>query len=235
MKQRAGFSLVEIIVVVGIVSLAFIGILSLVRRAIMLYYSNQNYLIASMVAQDGLELVRYVRDQNWLTNRAFYNNLSEYNTDNKKTIFAIDYQATADDPATPNIEGRNAIIQIYNDQDHDIVVKDKNGNPVSTCGSFFDNTGNLSQYIKSPCAAIYTDSQKNNFYTEQMVNNISDSDTRYKKTLFSRLVEVTYHTNGTPNPEDDYIYVSSMVYWRDRGSDRYITLGAYLYDYSWKF
>ncbi len=224
MQRRSGFTLIEIIVVTGIISLAFMSVLYLVRRAIMIYYSNQNYLVASMVAQDGLELTRFVRDQNWLTNQPFYQNLAEANSDGFNTIMAIDYQATADDPATPLpvIEGRFKIKQLFNDQ---------TGDKIAACN--LDGSGNLSQYVKSDCAVIYTDADNHNFYTTQIIDNISDG-ARYHKTIFGRLIEVTYHTNGTGDPADDYLYVRSTVYWRDRGSERYLTLGSYLYDFNWK-
>jgi len=229
-NKKNGFSLIEIIVVTGVVSLAFMAILSLVKRTIMIYYSSQNYLMASIIAQDGLELTRYVRDQNWLVAQpSFSTNLSQYRQADAKTIIAIDHQLTADDPLTDGLEGRTKIKQLYNSQE-----KDK----VSDCGSWFDNSGNMSQYIKSPCAVIYTDTDANTngYYVSQTVNGILDTDSRYKKTIYSRLLEITYYDNGTAgNADDDYIYVSSMVYWRDRGSEKYFTLGAYLYDYSWKY
>lgn len=232
--KRKGFSLIEIIVVVGIVSLAFFSIMSLIKRAITIYYSNQNYLSASIIAQDGLELVRFVRDQNWLTDTKFYTNLAPVNpTDNATTTIALDYQATIDNPLTLELDGRQKIIQVYNSQAAIDEIKDSTGVKVD-CGGDFDGSGDLSKYIKSSCANIYTDADNKNFYTTQVVNNI-DSGVRYKKTIFNRLIQITYHTNGTPDPEDDYMDVASMVYWKDRGSEKYFTLGTYLYDYSWKY
>lgn len=66
-KQRlTGFTLIEIIVVIGIITIAMMGISSLVLQNIRSQTISSNYLIASMLAQEGLELVRNHRDSNWL-------------------------------------------------------------------------------------------------------------------------------------------------------------------------
>jgi prepilin-type N-terminal cleavage/methylation domain-containing protein len=215
-KRQVGFSLVEVIVVTAIITIGFMGVLTLVQRTIAIYGSNQNYLVASIMAQEGLELVRNVRDDNWLTGQYFYQNLAQYAENNTATIFAIDHQATAN---------RTKIIQLYNSKD---------GVLDNACYTSGQSASDLTSYIKNPCAAVYVDST-NKAYTEQVIDNISAS-AQYHKTIFSRLLEVTYHDNGTPNdPTDDYFYVSSMVYWSEHGAERYLTLGTYLYDYSWKY
>jgi type II secretory pathway pseudopilin PulG len=65
-KNNKGFSLAEIIIVVGIFSATIGAIFSLVLRNISVQKHNEDYLVASMLAQEGLELVRNLRDKNWL-------------------------------------------------------------------------------------------------------------------------------------------------------------------------
>ncbi len=62
--NKKGFSLVEILVVVGILSASILAIYALVARNINVQKRNKDYLMASMLAQEGLELVREVRDEN---------------------------------------------------------------------------------------------------------------------------------------------------------------------------
>lgn len=215
-SKQCGFSLVEVIVVTGIVALAFMGILGLIRRSITISYSNQNYLSANMMAQEGLELARYVRDQNWLTGRTFATDLTAA-VGGEKTVVALDAGATSD---------RTKIKKLYSSQSGVINPPD--------CG--LAASGALSEHIKSSCAVIYEDKDNGNAYRSQIVNNIVAGDSAYKKTIFNRLLEITYYDNSTSaNMADDYIYVASMVYWKDRGAEKYITLGTYLYDYSWRF
>jgi prepilin-type N-terminal cleavage/methylation domain-containing protein len=65
-KAKDGFTLLEITVVVFVIVLGMTGVLSLVNQNIQVEYVNKNMVIASQLAQEGLELVRNKRDINWL-------------------------------------------------------------------------------------------------------------------------------------------------------------------------
>ncbi|MEK7097409.1 MAG: type II secretion system protein [Patescibacteria group bacterium] len=65
-NRQSGFTLLEVIVVIFIVSLGLLGVLSLTTQNIRVQYINKNNLIASQLAQEGLELARNIRDTNWL-------------------------------------------------------------------------------------------------------------------------------------------------------------------------
>lgn len=67
-KFKPGFSLIEILAVLFIVSLSLLGIVSLIIQNIQVQSVNKNNLMASSLAQEGIELVRRKRDSNW---RAF--------------------------------------------------------------------------------------------------------------------------------------------------------------------
>ncbi len=225
-KER-GFSLIEILVVTFIIAAGFMAVISLVHRAIIVYYNNQNYLAAATVAQQGLELTRYIRDDNWLTNNPstnnipFFNNISVSNPpDGAKTIFAIDQQSMAGAP------GRAKIKYFYNS------VSGNNNTDFPGLPSG-DDLGNLNAYVKDTRAKIFFDETNHSFYT---ANSILISGNNYRPTIFHNLVQVTYnYNNGVFNDGDDYLYVVSMVYWQDRGVDKYFTLTTYLYNYSFKY
>lgn len=74
-KQQAGFSLLEVIGVLAIVSVGLIGILSLVNQNLQVQYINKNSLIASQLAQEGLEIIKNRRDTNWVQGLPWDNNL----------------------------------------------------------------------------------------------------------------------------------------------------------------
>jgi type II secretory pathway pseudopilin PulG len=66
-KDNSGISILEVVVAMMIITMGMVGVLSLVIQNVEAQYINKNVLIASGLAQEGLELVRNIRDLNWLT------------------------------------------------------------------------------------------------------------------------------------------------------------------------
>lgn len=58
--------MMELMVVITIIVFGLLGVSSLVIQNLQAQSVNKEYLIASMLAQEGLELVRNQRDNNWL-------------------------------------------------------------------------------------------------------------------------------------------------------------------------
>lgn len=65
-NNRFGFSIIEVIAAFTIIAIGLVGVLALVNQNIQAQVVNRNMLIASQLAQEGLELVRNKRDTNWL-------------------------------------------------------------------------------------------------------------------------------------------------------------------------
>ena len=66
----------EVIVILFIVSLALVGLLSLIVQNIQSQNYNKGNLIAYQLAQEGTELVRKVRDSNWEAASSTFSNLA---------------------------------------------------------------------------------------------------------------------------------------------------------------
>jgi prepilin-type N-terminal cleavage/methylation domain-containing protein len=64
--NNKGFSIIEIIATLAVIAIGFIGVLSLSVQNTRVQYTNKNTLIAAHLAQEGLELVRNLRDDNFL-------------------------------------------------------------------------------------------------------------------------------------------------------------------------
>jgi prepilin-type N-terminal cleavage/methylation domain-containing protein len=77
LKNKSGFTLVEILAVLFVVSLGMIGVLSLIIQNIKGQNINKNSIVAYQLAQEGVELVRKVRDTNWKNSTPFNQNLGE--------------------------------------------------------------------------------------------------------------------------------------------------------------
>ncbi|NCQ16134.1 hypothetical protein GW814_00575, partial [Candidatus Falkowbacteria bacterium] len=63
--NNQGISILEVIVAILIITIGMIGVMSLVIQNVEAQYINKNILIASGLAQEGLELARNTRDLNW--------------------------------------------------------------------------------------------------------------------------------------------------------------------------
>ncbi|MFA7088175.1 MAG: type II secretion system protein [Patescibacteria group bacterium] len=74
--EAAGFTLIEIIVVLSVISMGLVGILSLIIRNIDSQSYNKDNLIAYQLSQEGIELIRHVRDSNWRTGDNFNDGLA---------------------------------------------------------------------------------------------------------------------------------------------------------------
>lgn len=77
--MKKAFSLVEIIIILFIISIGMLGVLSLIVQNIQTQTYNKNNLIAFQLAQEGVELIRMVRDSNWQSGRDFLSGLPRGN------------------------------------------------------------------------------------------------------------------------------------------------------------
>jgi prepilin-type N-terminal cleavage/methylation domain-containing protein len=74
-NQQQGFTLVEALVSLVILTVALIPILSLATNALRVSSEIQDNLVASGLAQEGVEVIRAIRDTNWFSGNSFDTNL----------------------------------------------------------------------------------------------------------------------------------------------------------------
>ena len=65
--NKKGFTIIEILVAFTVVTIGLLGVVSLVVQNLQVQNVNRNYVVAAMLTQEGIELVRNQRDLNWLT------------------------------------------------------------------------------------------------------------------------------------------------------------------------
>ncbi|MFO7807340.1 MAG: prepilin-type N-terminal cleavage/methylation domain-containing protein [Candidatus Moraniibacteriota bacterium] len=75
-QKEAGFTLIEIILVMFMVSVVFVAIYSLFSKNIKEYRESNMEVVASNLAQEGVEIVRNARDNNWLAGGSMTDGLS---------------------------------------------------------------------------------------------------------------------------------------------------------------
>ncbi len=97
-KNNKGFSLMELIVVIFVLATGLLGVLSLATNNLNTQKNNQDRLIASQLAQEGLELVRNIRDSNWANAGTTGDDWDEYLTDGSpgEDHYYIDYSGIND-------------------------------------------------------------------------------------------------------------------------------------------
>lgn len=64
-QSLPGFSLVEVITVLLVISLGLVGVLSLISQNVKSQNINEKALVAHQLAQEGIEIARSIRDSNW--------------------------------------------------------------------------------------------------------------------------------------------------------------------------
>lgn len=96
--SNPGFSLLEVITVLFIVSVGMIGTMSLIVQNIQTEQANRGNLIACQLAQEGLELIRKTRDNNWLVPQDWLTDLSD-------GIYKMDYSMATPTPIVTTDEG----------------------------------------------------------------------------------------------------------------------------------
>lgn len=71
MKNKSGFTLIEVIISVLIISMVATGILYVISLSLNSATRVNNNLIAAGLAQEGLEVVRGIRDRDWHLGNSF--------------------------------------------------------------------------------------------------------------------------------------------------------------------
>jgi len=81
---KRGFTIIEAIVAIFVITTGIVGVLTLVTQTISSATYSSDRLIAAYLAQEGIEIVRNIRDTNWLEGAATWNDglgVGEYEGD----------------------------------------------------------------------------------------------------------------------------------------------------------
>ena len=78
-SRERGFTLIETMVSLVILTIAIIPALSLSTSAVNIGYDIRDDLVAAGLAQEGIEVIRAIRDTNWFNNQPFDTGLTDGN------------------------------------------------------------------------------------------------------------------------------------------------------------
>jgi len=65
-KKKTGFSLLEVIIAIFVLTTGILAVMSLIYKTVASSSFSSNRLIAAYLAQEGIEIVRNIRDTNWI-------------------------------------------------------------------------------------------------------------------------------------------------------------------------
>ncbi|MFH0852049.1 MAG: hypothetical protein V1845_00360 [bacterium] len=71
MNKKTGFSLLDVIFAVGITMVGLVAMLSLLRYVVVAGRLSNEKFMANHLAQEGIEMVRGMRDSNWVAGRTW--------------------------------------------------------------------------------------------------------------------------------------------------------------------
>jgi type II secretory pathway pseudopilin PulG len=85
-QEQAGQSIVEVIIAIAIVSTALAAALTVTTAALNAQTENEGWMIGTNLAREGVEVVRNLRDSNWLADRDFDDGLWGEEGDNSAIV-----------------------------------------------------------------------------------------------------------------------------------------------------
>ena len=65
-EKGAGFTIIEVLIAVAVITVGIMGILTIIHQTIAQMALSSSRLVATYLAQEGMEIVRNIRDTNWL-------------------------------------------------------------------------------------------------------------------------------------------------------------------------
>ncbi len=100
-NQRKGFTLIEIMIAITVVEIGIVGIYSAIWRSTASLYDVSSRFTAFYLAREGLELVRNIRDTNWLQQISSTSTSWDDSLTNCSTGCKLDYSSS--DIADPTL------------------------------------------------------------------------------------------------------------------------------------
>ena len=76
-KNDAGFTILEVVVAISLITVGITAIFTLYQQTISITRVSSQRLIAAYLAQEGIEIVRNIRDTNWIEDQAWDTGLGE--------------------------------------------------------------------------------------------------------------------------------------------------------------
>lgn len=75
--MKLGFTIIEVLIAVVVITVGILGVLAVIHQTISYMSLSSSKLIATYLTQEGMEIVRNIRDTNWLEGENWNSGLEE--------------------------------------------------------------------------------------------------------------------------------------------------------------
>ena len=143
--NKPAFTLIETLIAITLMTVVITAVTGLILSTLMANSRNQHNLQATLLAQEGIEALRYIRDSNWLQNYDWDGGSLQWGDDfeagsSGKTIYVQSAACSADlsshpcftlssDPEDAELTLEDGMV--YNRQLNIEAVEDADGNPTT--------------------------------------------------------------------------------------------------------
>ncbi|HNV97547.1 MAG TPA: hypothetical protein PKL13_04580 [bacterium] len=239
MKKRRAQGILEVVIAIYIAVVGVLSIMNLVISSMKVQEFNHNMLIATNLAREGVEIVRNIRDSNWIRGSNWNEGLLPPGTHGQNRSFIINNNYLFGDKSGYNL--------IYFDSDWDNCI----------------DSGDLSSCKIWLVSRDLVDSKNSKINYAQNIENLlangcdfsgSGSDCVISNTNFYRMIyiySICYNPNQTLLRDREFInksakidcnamisgsteiglYVISKVAWEKGSSDKTITISERIYNW----
>lgn len=205
-KVKKGFSLPEVIIAITILVLIIVTATNLLISSMGANVVNTNKIIAYNLAQEAIEGLRNIRDNNWIHN--------QYWRGSEKRLFGVSFE----------------------DDGKYIIRKNHNLKTVEECRVLKDQSNTVSAVQNAAPWQLsnYTENESQLYMSEDGVNEYTHQPTN-KTSKFRRYLEIEtipYDLATSENEDQLKISVTAVVEWLDKGEYEELRVSTILTD--WK-
>lgn len=162
-QAKKGFTLIEVLVALSLLLIIFGAVISLAILINESEKSSKNNLVAAYLAKEGLELVHYARDNNYIINNPAFTNIADENEDGSKISFIVDFNGLISKTDTSDVKQVEAL---KNDNGY-YFYKGKNNSIFKrlVTTTYHKSSESSSAYIDVKVEVYWQEDTKQNIYT----------------------------------------------------------------------
>ncbi len=169
-QDNGGFSLLEVVVALGLLIMVFGGVTGLAILSTEAVKSSKNNLIASYLAKEAQEIIRYKRDLNYLLAVPPFTDIADTSSDTAVQYYKINYDSTVTTTADSEVENAS-VLEIANNFYVQSAGTDTIFRRLVTT-TYHAAAGPLPAYIDVMVEVYWNDDTRRNTYT--LISELTD-------------------------------------------------------------